>query len=326
MKLKKILLIILLIIILAGVIYIFAYTGNKNKTNNNKLNVVVTTFSTYDFVRQVAGDNVNLTFLLGPGVEAHSYEPTASDLAKIQNADLFIYVGGEMEEWTGKVLDSLNTKNTKLVCIADYIEKMEEEEIDSAEEESEEHESEEHVHDHEEGAYDEHIWTSPKNAIKMVEEIEKILAEKDSKNKETYETNANNYINQIKNVQAQIQQIVDNKVRSRLVFGDKMPMQYFIKEYNLEVSAAFAGCSTQTDPSASTIAKLVQRVKEEQIPVILYIELNNGKVAQTIAKETGAKPLQIQTLHNITKDDFTNGETYVSLMQRNLDVLKQALQ
>lgn len=314
---KKIILICLLVLIIIGIVITLNFKGNsKIQNDNGKLNVVVTTFSTYDFVRQVAGNEVNLTFLLGPGIEAHGYEPTAADLIKIQEADVFIYIGGEMEEWTSKVLDSLNLNNVKVVCISDYVDKMKEEEIDGAEEEHEEEED---------GAYDDHIWTSPKNAIKMIEEINRILSEKDIANKEKYSINATNYINEIKKVQSEIQEVVNNKVRNRLIFGDKMPMQYFMKEFDLEVSAAFNGCSTQTDPSSSTIAYLINKIKEEEIPVVLYIELNTGKVAEAISKETGAKVMQIQSLHNISKEDFYNGETYVSLMERNLEVLKEAL-
>ena len=160
----------------------------------------------------------------------------------------------------------------------------------------------------------------------MVEILKEKVIELDPENKEKYLANAESYINQIKDVDSKIQEVVDNKVRDRLVFGDKMPMQYFMNYYKLKVSAAFSGCSTETEPSAATIAYLEKLVKEEKIPVVLYIELNNGRVANTIADETGAKAMQIQTLHNVSLDDFSAGETWVSLMTRNLVVLKQALQ
>ena len=161
----------------------------------------------------------------------------------------------------------------------------------------------------------------------MVEALEKNMEEIDSNNAEKYKKNSEEYIAKIKEVDEKIQEIVDNKVRDTLVFGDKMPMQYFIKYYNLKVSAAFNGCSTETDPSAKTRAYLETKVKNEKIPVVLYIELNNGSVAKGIAESVGenCKAMQIQTLHNISLDDFNNGETWVSLMTRNLDVLKTAL-
>ena len=326
MKLKKVILVIILIaIILVGIIAGVVF-GKKNKTGNNnnteKIKVTASNFASYDFLRAIIGDNdnVELTFLLGPGKDAHSYDPTAQDLITIQNSDLFIYIGGEMEKWADRVLPTLDTGNTKVICVADDIKTIDEQEIDGAEPEEEE--------DEEEGAFDEHIWTSPDNAITMVNTLEKSMEEIDSSNSSKYKQNAENYIAKIKNVDKQIQEIVDNKKRDRLVFGDKMPMQYFINYYKLQVSAAFSGCSTETEPSSKTIAYLVNKAKEEKTPVILYIELNNGKVANTIANEVGngCRAMQIQTLHNVSKTDFDNGETWVSLMERNLDVLKAALQ
>ena len=160
----------------------------------------------------------------------------------------------------------------------------------------------------------------------MIKKLESSMEKIDSENSNKYKENSDKYIAKINDVDSKIKDIVDNKVRDRLIFADKMPMQYFIDYYDLKVSAAFNGCSSETDPSAKTIAYLQNKVKEEKIPVVLYIELNPGTVAKTIADETGAKAMQIQTLHNVTLDDFNNGETWVSLMERNVDVLKKALQ
>ena len=320
MKIKKVVLIILVILIVLG-IGIILFKGKENKNvNDNKIKVVSSNFESYDFLRAKIVDkkDVDLTFLLGPGNEAQSYEPTAGDLLSIQNSDLFVYIGGDSEKWANKVLEALeNNHNKKVMCIAEVVDKLEEQEIDGAEDEEEEEE---------EGAFDDHIWTSPSNAIKMVNALEEAMEEIDENNKKEYKDNAESYIAKIKEIDNKIQEIVDNKVRDRLVFADKMPMQYFINYYKLNVSAAFSGCSTETEPSAKTIAYLEKVVKEENIPIILYIELNPGRVAKTIADETGTKAMQIQTLHNVSLDDFKNGETWVSLMERNLDVLKLALQ
>ena len=326
MKLKKIILLVILVAILIGIGIAFGIGGNKNKSNS-KYKVVASNFASYDFLRAIIGENkdVELTFLLGPGKEIHSYDPTAQDLIKIQNSDLFVYVGGEMEKWTDKVLESLDTNKTEKICISDFVETIEEKEIDGAEEHEEDEEHQEE-HEHGKGAFDEHIWTSPENAIKMVDALEKAMEKVDKENSNIYRENADKYIEKIKEVDKKIQNIVDKKIRDRLVFADKMPMQYFIDYYKLKVSAAFDGCSTETEPSAKTIAYLQNKVKEEKIPVILYIELNPGSVARTIAEETGAEAIQIQTLHNVSLDDFNNGETWVSLMTRNVEVLKKALQ
>ena len=319
MKPKKIICSILLIAIIISIIILILHSGNINKKQETgKLKVVVTNFVAYDFVRQIAGDKVELTMLVNPGVESHSYDPTAQDLSLIQNADLFIYIGGDVEQWSDKVIGSTDLSDVRLLCLLDTVELIEKAHIEGAE-------THEH-HEHEELEFDEHIWTSPANAMKMVEGIEKTISEIDSDNKTTYEKNAQKYISEIKDIQSKIQEIVDNKKRNRLVFADKMPMQYFINEFGLEVSAAFSGCSTESEPSSGTIAYLIDIVKEEQIPVVLYIELSTGNIAKTISEETGCEMMQIQSFHNVTKNDFENGETYVSLMTRNLEVLKKALQ
>ena len=321
MKAKKIILIILAIAIVIGIgIVMGVGENNKNNSNNSNIryNVVASNFASYDFLRAIIGDNkeIELTFLIGPGKDAHSYDPTAQDLITIKNANLFVYIGGEMEQWADKVLESIEANKTKKICISDFVDTIEEKKVDGVEEEEE----------GEKGSFDEHIWTSPENAIKMINALEQAMEEIDSENSNTYKENADKYITQIKEVDSKIQNIVDNKARDRLIFADKMPMQYFMEYYNLKASAAFNGCSTDTEPSAKTIAYLEDKVREENIPVILYIELNPGKVAKTIANETGTEAMQIQTLHNISLDDFKNGETWVSLMTRNIDVLKKALQ
>ena len=325
MKIKKIILSILAIAIIFGIIAFLAIGGKRNTTEDAKIKIVASNFASYDFLRAIIGDNeeIELTFLLGPGKDAHSYDPTAGDLIKIQNADLFVYVGGEMEKWADKVLESTDSNGKEIICISDFVEKMEEKEVDGAEDE---HHDEEH--EHEEGAFDEHIWTSPANAIKMCEALEKAVEKMDPANASTYKKNSDAYIAKIREVDSKIRTIVDAKVRNRLVFADKMPMQYFINYYGLEVSAAFNGCSTETEPSAKTISYLQNKIKEERIPVVLYIELNPGKVAKTIAQDVGngCMAMQIQSLHNVSLDDFNNGETWVSLMTRNIDVLKKALQ
>ena len=331
-KNKKIIIIALIIILIIGILMvIFVKPKASNKTD--KLSIVTTTFSTYDFARQIVGDKAEVTLLLGPGVDSHSYEPSAGDLIKIKNADIFIYIGGEMEQWVDKVFetDVINKDKTKMIQVTECIETIEEQDVDGAEEEHNHEEKKEHHHDEdknedEHGAFDEHIWTSPSNSIKMVKYLSEQFCDLDNENKDIYEKNAENYIAKIDDLRTRIQEIVDNKKRDRLVFGDKMPMQYFLNEFGLTASAAFNGCSTEAEPSIKTITYLINKVKEENIPVVLYIELSTGKTAKSIANETGAKTMQIQTLHNISKDDFKNGETYVSLMERNLKVLKEALQ
>lgn len=331
-KNKKVIILATIIIITIGIVMAI-FIKPRNTQQTDKLRIVTTTFSTYDFARQIVGDKAEVTLLLGPGVDSHSYEPSAGDLIKIKNADIFIYIGGEMEQWVDKVFetDVINKDKTKMIQVTECIETIDEQEVDGAEEEHNHEEKKEHHHDEnknedEHGAFDEHIWTSPSNSIKMVKYLSEQFSNLDNENKDIYIKNSENYIAKIDDLITRIQKIVDNKKRDRLVFGDKMPMQYFLNEFGLTASAAFNGCSTEAEPSIKTITYLINKVKEENIPVVLYIELSTGKTAKSIANETGAKVLQIQTLHNISKDDFKNGETYVSLMERNLKVLKEALQ
>ncbi len=322
MNIKKIISVILLIIIISGCLYFTLMTKEVTIYNEkDKLDVVVTTFSAYDFTKHIAGDNINLTFLLGPGVDSHGYEPSAADIVKIQNADVFIYVGGTLEPWSKKIISNL-PESVKTLRLIDSIDLKEEIKIDGTQyEEKHSHEDEE-INERE---YDEHIWTSTENATEMIKYIETSLSDLDSNNSKLYKENSKKYIEEINNVKQEIKEIVTTAKRKKLVFGDKMPMQYFIEEFGFDVVAAFNGCAEETVPTSKTIAYLVDLIKNEKIPVILYIELSEGRVAKTLAKETGAKTMQIQTLHNISKEDFENGETYTSLMKRNIEVLKEAL-
>ena len=347
MNFKKVMLVFSLIIIVAAVIVLGVSISPKKDVNEDKIRVTVSNFASYDFLRAIIGetDNIELVFLLGPGKDTHSYELTAQDLITIQNSDVFVYIGENVENWSSKVLESMDLNNTKVLCIAEDIvvsndkgaeESAHLESADGAiaEEANDEHKEDEHVedlhtgHNHELDAFDEHIWTSPENAIIMIKALEKMISEIDAENASAYRENAESYIKQIEAVDGKIKEIIDNKVRDRLVFGDKMPMQYFIEYYDLEVSAAFTGCSTEAEPSASIIAHLVDTVRAEAIPVVLFIEMGNEKVANTIVNEVGngCVAMQIQTLHNVSKEDFESGQTWVSLMERNLDVLRKALQ
>ena len=373
---KKIILIALLVIIIGGVIAVVATNVNSNsEKEEGKINVVISNFASYDFLKAITKDveGVNLNFLLGPGKDMHSYDPTPQDMIKMQNSDMFVYIGEEIEPWAEEVIKTFDNPNQILVKIAEETVTQPEKEVEGAEhhhhdedahdhenesheheeesheheeeshdhenesheheEESHEHEHEEDAHEHEEEhhehshAFDAHVWTSLDNAILMVNALKKDMIKLDEENANKYEANATAYIAEIEELDVKIQEIVDNSDNDKLVFGDKMPMQYFIDQYDLEVAAAFAGCSTETEPGTKTLVHLSDLVREENIPVILYTEMNDGKVAKSIAEaaNNGAQIMQIQTFHNITKDNFENGATYVSLMESNLDVLKAAL-
>ena len=313
----------ILLVFVVAVFSIVSLTGcNKNKDNENKLTIVTTNFPSYDFARAVVKDNkdVELKMLLKPGAESHDFEPTPQDIIDIKNSDLFIYTGGESDEWISDILDDIDTDKTKVIKMMDLVDVKEEEIVEGMEDEEEE----EH-HDEEEVEYDEHVWTSPVNAIKIVNALRDEVVSIDNDNKKVYEDSAKEYTDKLEKIDNEFKDIVKNAKRKEIIFGDRFPLRYFVDEYNLKYYAAFPGCSAQTEASAKTISYLVDKVKEDKIPVVFHIELSNGKIAEAISKETGAKVLEFNTAHNISQKDFDAGVTYVDIMEENTKVLKEAL-
>ncbi|HAB62237.1 MAG TPA: ABC transporter substrate-binding protein [Lachnospiraceae bacterium] len=300
--------------------------------NTSKIKVVTTLFPQYDFANQVGKDAVEVKMLLKPGVESHTYEPAPSDIIEINKADIFLYTGDEMEPWVSKILDSLDSdvmivdlsKNITLDKVEDHDHEHEDEESDEDhlhEDESEEAEHEEdHVH-----SYDPHIWTNPLNAKIMVEDIKAALSEVDKADKMTYENNAKEYLASLDQLDQDIREVVKQAKRDEVVFGGRFAFHYFFEEYGLDYVSAYDSCSSETEPSAKVIATIIDKVKEDQIPIIFYEEFANPKVAESIANATGAKTLLLHSCHNVSTDDYKNGATYLSLMYQNLENLKEAL-
>jgi len=283
---------------------------------NGKINVTTTIFPPYDFVRQIAGDKVNLTMLLPPGAESHSFEPSPRDIITVQNSDIFIYVGGDSDTWIDRILESMDTSKMNIIRMMDVVEVVEEETVEGMEEEEEEEE---------EVAYDEHVWTSPRNAILIVKAITELLCEADSASADFYRQNSSAYIKSLEELDTEFTKIVAGAKRKTIVFGDRFPFRYFADAYGLSYFAAFPGCSTETEPSAATVAFLINKIKSEQIPVVFHIELSNEHMADTISAETGAKKLLLHACHNVSKQDFETGLGYLDLMRRNTESLRQAL-
>ena len=316
MKIKRILCIMVAVLITAVCFCSCAGTDEKNK-KGGKISVVTTIFPPYDFARQVAGDKAELTMLLKPGTESHNYDPTPQDIIKIQDADLFIYVGGESDKWVEDMLASASKKPKKIIVMMDCVNKLEEEIVEGMQAEEEEH--------GDEVEYDEHVWTSPKNAIKISKTICEAMKELDSANEASYEKNTNEYSKQLSSLSYDFQNVVDNGRRNTMIFGDRFPFKYFADEYGLKYYAAFPGCSSETEPSAATVAFLIDKVKEENIPVVFTIEFSSGKIADTICESTGAKKLMMHSCHNITQEQLDSGVTYIELMRNNVTALKEAL-
>lgn len=323
---------------------------NREKFEQKKYSVVSTSFPGYDFARAVTKNtNISTKMLVKPGAETHTYEPTPQDIIDIKNADMFVYVGGDSDTWVEKILKDVDTKKTHVVKLVDLVSTVEEEIVEGMEDEDEhehdhdhdhkhdhdhdhkhdhdhDHESHAHKHDHdeeEEGPeIDEHVWTSPKKAMEIVKKIAEVASEIDAAEKNKIDDNAEKYVAEIAQVDKDLHQAIDGKI-SEIVVADRFPFRYFADEFGLKYAAAFSGCSEQTEASAKTISFLINKVKQDKVKKIYKIELSNGKIAETVSKDTGAEVLELHSAHNVTADDFSKGVTYVDLMKRNLLALSK---
>ncbi|MDR1572144.1 MAG: metal ABC transporter substrate-binding protein [Clostridiales Family XIII bacterium] len=288
---------------------------------NERVSIVATIFPPYDLARAVSGGLADVSMLLPPASESHSFEPTTRDIISIQDCDLFLYIGGESDEWVDGILESMDTSSMRVLPMMDSVATVEEEIVEGMQEEEEELA----LAEEEEVEYDEHIWTYPGNAKLMLEAITEALCEIDGANAPAYRENAEAYSAQLDELDAAFQDLVAEAPLKTVVFGDRFPFRYFADAYGLDYFAAFPGCSTETEASAATVAFLIDKIKEEGIPVIFHIELSNGRMAEAIGEATGAKPMLLHACHNISKDDFESGLTYIDLMWGNVDSLKEAL-
>lgn len=306
--------------------------NNNEQQDHSKLSIITTVFPGYDFTRQIVAENANVTMLIKPGTETHSFDPTPQDIKKIQSADLFIYTGGENDTWVDDILSSMEGNKPETLKLMDCVDVIEEQLVEGMEDDGHAHHEDEEEHSHQdeeehnhEEELDEHVWTSPKNAIKIVTQIDNILQQKDPENASIYAQNTANFIAQLEQLDTELQQVVDSSKQKTLVVGDRFPFGYLAKDYGLEYFAAFKGCSTETEASPATVAFLVDKVNQQNIPVVFTIEMSNGKIADSICDATNAKKLTLHSCHNLSADEFENGETYISLMQKNIQNIREAL-
>jgi zinc transport system substrate-binding protein len=293
------------------------------------LSIVTTIFPEYDWVKEILGDNpanAEITMLLDNGVDLHSYQPTAEDILKIATCDLFIYVGGESDEWVEDALEEATNKNMVVINLLETLgsDVKEEEIIDGMEAEEEDEESE----DEEEPEYDEHVWLSLKNAEKICENIKNALVAIDADNATLYTENAATYISKLESVDKAYEDAVSNSSANTLLFGDRFPFRYMVDDYNLKYYAAFVGCSAETEASFETIAFLAGKVDELSLKSIMTIESSDHKIAETIRDNTATSDQLILTLDSMqstTSKDVEAGATYIGIMENNLEVLKDAL-
>lgn len=317
---------------------------------NGKLQIVTTIFPEYDWVMNVLGDKASdaeVTMLLDNGVDLHSFQPTAADIMKISSCDLFIYVGGESDEWVEDALKEAVNKNMIVIDLLDELgDAVKEEELvegmqgedeedhdhDHEHDEDHDHEDhdEDHEHHHEEGEveYDEHVWLSLRNAQVLVKSISDALQKIDSANADTYKKNADSYIESLKALDADYKAAVDAASTKTILFGDRFPFRYMVDDYGLTYYAAFVGCSAESEASFETITFLSKKVDELSLPVVLTIEGKDKRIAETIIENTASKNQKVLTLdsmQSVSSSDVKNGKTYISIMESNLSVLKEAL-
>nr|WP_288672483.1 metal ABC transporter substrate-binding protein [uncultured Anaerotignum sp.] len=331
---KKITALLLALFVLVGAL---AGCGKQNDTNKtDKLSIVTTIFPEYDWVREILGDkadNAEIAMLLDNGVDLHSYQPTADDIVKISDCDLFIYVGGESDGWVEDALRNAANRNMKVINLLEVLgDSVKTEEIVEGMQEEHEHEdahahddAEEHEHEEE---TDEHVWLSLKNAKMLVRVISKALQELDPDNKDIYAANADAYVKKLSALDADYQAAVDAASNKTILFGDRFPFRYLVDDYGLRYYAAFVGCSAETEAGFETISFLAKRVDEWKLPCVLTIEGAQHKIAETIVQNTTTKNQKVLTMDSMqstTTQDVKNGTTYLSVMEKNLSVLKEAL-
>ncbi len=345
---KKAISLIIAVLLITGCLSACSSGSRQPAADSGKLQIVTTIFPEYDWIMNILGDNpakADVTMLLDTGVDLHSFQPTAADILKISTCDLFIYVGGESDEWVDDALQEATNKDMIVINLLDVLGDAvkEEEVIEGMQEEEHEHEhehegeddhdkdhDEDHDHEHEEGEveYDEHVWLSLKNAAVLVESISDAVQKIDPDNAESYKKNAAAYVEKLNALDAEYKAAVLAASVRTLLFGDRFPFRYLVDDYGLSYYAAFVGCSAETEASFETITFLAQKVDELSLPAVMTIEGTDHRIAETIVQNTQTKDQKILTMdsmQSVTAKDVENGTTYLSIMEKNLSVLKDAL-
>ena len=318
-----------------------ACTVPVEKADDGKIQIVATLFPYYDFARAIAGDRADVTLLLSPGREAHSFEPTPLDAVTISESDVFLYNGGEGEYWVDSMLDAAGENIAVIARMMDYVDALDEEYVEGMQgadghdhdhehgshddHDDHDHDHEEDEHDSDEVEYDEHIWTSPKNAVVLCRAVCDAICKADPANEDFYRANCDGYCAQIEALDARFASLCESAPRKLLVFADRFPMLYFCREFGLDYRAAFHGCSGDTEPSLATIKYLIDKVEDEDIPVVYTIDFGTKKVAAVVSECTGAAVDTLYSMQTVSRADFDAGETYLTLMERNYEALRKGL-
>lgn len=315
------------VLILLSAILLFVSSGCTDERNtvkqeaaSGRLQIVTTNFPPYDFARQITGSRADVHMLLKPGEEPHSFEPSPQDIRLIQNADLFVCTGGENDEWVEKILDSMQGHRPETLRMTDCTATVTEKQTAGMTIRAKNRKN-----PAAEPEIDEHVWTSPVNAIKIVRKMTEIIISRDKKSADYYKERSHAYQKQLQSLDRELKNTVQNSRRKTIIFGDRFPFRYLADELGLKYRAAFPGCAADSEPSAETIVFLTKKVRQEKIPIVFTMELSTGKTADTICEITGARRKTLHSCHNLTARQFKNGATYLSLMRRNTKTLKEAL-
>lgn len=311
---KKIVSIFITFFLVIFVVIFFAVNNvSKNENiNSEKIKVVATLFPQYDFVQQIAKDKVDVTLLLPPGTEAHTYDPSPKDIININESDLFVYTGDYMEPWAKNIAASIKAS----VDVLDVTKNIELEK---------ENHNEEETHDEHQHEYDPHVWLDISNAKIMVDNILEELIKVDSQNKEYYIQNAKEYKEKLDKLDSDFEYVIKTAKRNLICFGDKFSYMYFIHAYNLDYISVYDSCLAEAEPSISKLLEIQKEIEKEGLPVIFYESLSEGKIAKQIANDMKVKALVFSSVHTVSSEDIQNGATYISVMEQNLASLKAAL-
>lgn len=291
----------------------FSSCGTGGETDSG-IKVITTNFPPYDFVREITGGEVEAEMLLSGGQDSHTFEPTAKDIVRINEADLFICTGGESDAWIDTIAESLDG-DVKIIRMMDFVTPLKAEE--TGHEHDHEHEDEAHSHE-----YDEHIWTSPKNAISISEGITEALCSISPENAEGYRKGLSDYTEELKALDGEFRAAAE-KLSKPLIFGDRFPFTYLAHEYGISYHAAFTGCSSETEPSAAKMTELIDEAAETGAKVIYHIEFSTCKVADAIAEAVGAETRLMHSCHSLSDEDLAAGETYLSIMRKNIAAMTE---
>ncbi len=311
---KKVVLFVTLLLIVFSYFFVM-FSEREAHDEDDGVAVVTTAFAQYDFARNVVGDKGTVSLLLAPGTESHTYEPTPADILKIRDCDVFVYGGGESEKWVDSILESFKDKK----CVVKMMDAVELEEIHA----------DEHLHSHEEHhenvEYDEHVWTSPINAITIVKEICCAVIKADTENEKYYKDNTDRYVSELETLDNKFKQTLSEREKDFIIIGDRFPLRYLTERYDIEYYSAFPGCSAQTEANPVAIAGLIERINNYGAEIVFKVDLGVGNVAETISENTGAQVRTLYSCHVISAKDFQNGESYISLMERNLENISAAM-